>query len=195
MTTKNKERLQFDFSTEALKRLDDIKTKTDASTRAETVRKALRLYEWFVSEMDPDYTVKIYDKSNKLPTAFTDEHSVEEVLPWSPLQIIQLQDGSPVDRAAEYYPQDNITASAVADYFLALANECEEPITNMKLNILVYYAQAWHLALFNRPLFADEIEAQVHGPILRTVYDTYRQFRWTPIITNDLNLEELRRAV
>jgi metal-responsive CopG/Arc/MetJ family transcriptional regulator len=67
MSTK---RLQFDFSTEALKKLDDIKEKTDASTRAETVREALRLYEWLVNEVDPDYTVKIYNKSNKLLTAF-----------------------------------------------------------------------------------------------------------------------------
>jgi uncharacterized phage-associated protein len=35
-----------------------------------------------------------------------------------------------------------ITANTVADYFLALANEIEEPLTNMKLNKLVYYAQA-----------------------------------------------------
>jgi metal-responsive CopG/Arc/MetJ family transcriptional regulator len=70
MATKSKERLQFDFSTEALKRLDDIKEKTKASTRAETVRDALRSYEWLVNEVDPDYTVKIYDKSNKLLTAF-----------------------------------------------------------------------------------------------------------------------------
>ena len=70
MSVKNKERLQFDFSTEALKRLDDIKAKTDSSTRAETVRDALRLYEWLVNEVDPDYTIKVYDKSNKLLTSF-----------------------------------------------------------------------------------------------------------------------------
>ena len=70
MTTKNKERLQFDFSTEALKRLDDIKEKTEASTRAETVRQALRLYEWLVNEVDPDYTIKVYDKNSKLLTSF-----------------------------------------------------------------------------------------------------------------------------
>ena len=86
-----------------------------------------------------------------------------------------------------------ITANTVADYFLALANECEEPITNMKLNILVYYTQAWCLAVFDRPLFADEIEAWVHGPVLRTLYNTYKQFRWTPIITGDLNVEEIRQ--
>jgi len=86
-----------------------------------------------------------------------------------------------------------INASTIADYFLALANEIEEPITNMKLNKLVYYAQAWHLAVFNRPLFADEIEAWVHGPVLKNVYDSYKQFRWIPIITGDLNLEEIRQ--
>jgi metal-responsive CopG/Arc/MetJ family transcriptional regulator len=71
MNPKNKERLQFDFSTEALKRLDDIKDKTDASTRAEAVRNALRLYEWLVNEVDPDYTIKVYDKKNKLVSSFT----------------------------------------------------------------------------------------------------------------------------
>jgi uncharacterized phage-associated protein len=86
-----------------------------------------------------------------------------------------------------------ITGNTVADYFLALANECEELVTNMKLNILVYYAQAWHLAVFDSPLFVDEIEARVHGPVLPIVYDTYRPFRWKPIITGDLDLEEIRR--
>jgi hypothetical protein len=122
MNTKNKERLQFVFSKEALKRLDDIKAKTDALTRAEAVRKALRVYEWLVNEEDPDYAVKINDKSSKLPTAFTDEDSVEEVSSWQPTRAIQLQDAAPVDIAAEPYLVENITASAVADYFLALAN-------------------------------------------------------------------------
>ena len=65
-----KERLQFDFSTEALKRLDDIKERAEHSSRAETVREALRLYEWLISEVDPDYTIKIYDKELTLLTAF-----------------------------------------------------------------------------------------------------------------------------
>lgn len=71
MDTKRKERLQFDFSPEALQRLDEIKEKTQATTRAETVRNALRLYEWFVNELDPDSTVKIYNKKNKLVSAFS----------------------------------------------------------------------------------------------------------------------------
>ncbi len=124
------------------------------------------------------------------PNEHINEYPAEEISACPPLQIIPF----PVNRAAERSPVDNITASVVADYFLALANECEEPVTNMKLNILVYYAQAWHLAVFDRPLFADEIEAWVHGPVLRIVYDTYNeQFRWTPIITGDLDLEKIRQ--
>lgn len=86
-----------------------------------------------------------------------------------------------------------ITASTVADYFLAFANEVEELLTNLKLNKLVYYTQAWHLALFKTPIFEDKIEAWVHGPVLPAVYDTYKQFKWTPIIRHDLNLEEIRQ--
>lgn len=70
MAEKTKERLQFDFSTEALKRLDDIKAKASHSTRAETVREALRLYEWLVNEVDPSYSIKIYDQDSKLLTSF-----------------------------------------------------------------------------------------------------------------------------
>ncbi|HWS84323.1 MAG TPA: type II toxin-antitoxin system antitoxin SocA domain-containing protein [Ktedonobacteraceae bacterium] len=86
-----------------------------------------------------------------------------------------------------------ITANTVADYFLALANEIEELITNLKLNKLAYYTQAWHLALFKEPMFEDKIEAWVHGPVLPVVYDTYRHFKWAPIIRHDLKLEEIRQ--
>jgi len=71
MDTKNKERLQFDFSPEALQRLDDIKNKTQATTRAETVRNALRVYEWLVNDVDPDNIIKIFDKKNKLVSSFS----------------------------------------------------------------------------------------------------------------------------
>jgi hypothetical protein len=65
VNSKQKERVQFDFSTKDLKRLDDIKEKTDAVTKAEIVRKALKLYDWFVNEVDPDSTLKIFDKRSE----------------------------------------------------------------------------------------------------------------------------------
>jgi hypothetical protein len=66
----SKTRVQFDFTPEALQRLDDIKVKTHSATRAETLRNALKLYEWFVNEAEPDSTIKIVDKDNQIVTQF-----------------------------------------------------------------------------------------------------------------------------
>lgn len=64
MAEKQKERVQFDFFPEALQRLDSIKDKTEAATRAEVIRNALKVYEWLVNDLDPDSTIKVLDKSN-----------------------------------------------------------------------------------------------------------------------------------
>lgn len=65
MPEKENSRVQFDFAPEALQRLDDIKKKTGATTRAEVVRNALRVYEWLVSEVDPDSTIKVINKRDE----------------------------------------------------------------------------------------------------------------------------------
>lgn len=70
MAAKQKERVQFDFSPEALQRLDEIKEKMEATTRAEVVRNALRLYEWLVNEIDPGSTIKVVDKNDKTTAIF-----------------------------------------------------------------------------------------------------------------------------
>lgn len=60
-----KQRVQFDFSTEALKRLDTMQERLDVPTKAEVVRNALKLYEWFITQIDPDSTIEIQDKEGK----------------------------------------------------------------------------------------------------------------------------------
>ena len=41
----------------------------------------------------------------------------------------------------------------IANYFIALANETGSYLSNLKLQKLVYYAQAWYLALYDKPPF------------------------------------------
>jgi hypothetical protein len=60
--TNIKQRVQFDFSPEALQRLEDLKVKMDASTKAEIIRNALKIYEWFATQVDPNYIVEIKDQ-------------------------------------------------------------------------------------------------------------------------------------
>ena len=74
-----------------------------------------------------------------------------------------------------------LNALFVAQYFLKLAKEKKEPITNKKLQKLVYYAQAWSLVLNDEKLFNDPIEAWIHGPAIRSLYTRYKKFGFSPI--------------
>lgn len=54
----------------------------------------------------------------------------------------------------------------VADYFLNKASKEEdggEIISNLKLQKLVYYAQGFHLAMYNQPLYTESLEAWTHS--------------------------------
>lgn len=65
---------------------------------------------------------------------------------------------------------------AVAEYILWFAGNVGSPITNLKLQKLVYYAQAWYLALYEGPLFPEPIEAWVHGPVVDSLYKKYKKY-------------------
>lgn len=69
-----------------------------------------------------------------------------------------------------------LTAEEVAEYFLWISHEEGKAMTNKKLQKLIYYAQAWSLALRNGKIFNDKIEAWVHGPAVRAVYVKYKKF-------------------
>lgn len=74
------------------------------------------------------------------------------------------------------------SASDVADYIIRWSQDRGEPITNLKLQKLVYYAQAWHLALKKRELFEGDFEAWVHGPVNYPLYQRFKGLRWKPIV-------------
>lgn len=50
-----------------------------------------------------------------------------------------------------------------------------KPISSIKLQKLVYYCQAWHLAWNEgNPLFEERIEAWINGPVVRNLYNLHR---------------------
>jgi len=73
------------------------------------------------------------------------------------------------------------TADAVADYLVALAHERGESVNNLKLQKLLYYAQAWHLALHDEPLFPEKLQAWIYGPAIPSVYWRFDGFGWHQI--------------
>lgn len=47
-------------------------------------------------------------------------------------------------------------------------------MTAMKLQKLVYYAQAWSLVWDEKPLFSERIEAWANGPVVPALYRAHR---------------------
>ena len=92
------------------------------------------------------------------------------------------------------------SAKEIAKWFLvkdnveAKENEFEEEpyerITNLKLQKLLYYAQGLYLAIYNEPLFSENIEAWPHGPVVRDVYNIYSFFKGDPIKSNITKQDE-----
>lgn len=66
----------------------------------------------------------------------------------------------------------------VARYFIKRAYQdgLEPEMTNMKVQKLLYYAQSLHLALFDEPLFENEIQAWRYGPVCPPAYRFYSEF-------------------
>ncbi len=73
------------------------------------------------------------------------------------------------------------TANQVADEIIRFCNEHGDLISNLKLQKLLYYTQAWHLAIYDKPLFQDDLEAWVHGPVVNQTYHKFKCFAWGPI--------------
>ena len=70
----------------------------------------------------------------------------------------------------------------VANWFLS-----QDCMTHKKLQKLCYYAQAWSCALFNKPLFDNEIQAWVHGPVVTELYHVYADYKWNSIPQQDFD--------
>ena len=74
------------------------------------------------------------------------------------------------------------TADRVAARLVNFSHEHGSPVSNLKLQKLLYYAQAWHLAFFGAPLFDEDFEAWVHGPVVPRVFRCYRSFQWAQLL-------------
>ncbi len=75
-----------------------------------------------------------------------------------------------------------LTCHDIAKYFLALVDEeAGDSISNLKLQKLVYYAQGYHLAKYDRPLFYESIEAWAHGPVVPELYRSFKEHGAQPI--------------
>lgn len=85
------------------------------------------------------------------------------------------------------------SVNAVANCILEIAWERNIPITNLKLQKLVYFAQGWSLAMQEHPLFEEEIQAWTYGPVIPELYAVAKKYGNKPITEKFLTLHEIPR--
>jgi uncharacterized phage-associated protein len=85
-----------------------------------------------------------------------------------------------VEKLATVHNESNVLFShhlsvdAVTNFFLDMDATRQEPdVTPLKLQKLLYFAQANYLASTDERLFDEDVEAFLHGPV---VYKTYQRF-------------------
>ena len=83
------------------------------------------------------------------------------------------------------------SAKAIANYFLEHRKKFKrkDPITQMKLHKLVYFAHGWHLALTGKPLIDETLEAWEYGPVVPSLYHEFKRFRGSEITEVAMDLE------
>lgn len=85
--------------------------------------------------------------------------------------------------------KDEYKAMDIAKYFI---NELHpEPL---KLQKLLYFAQGFSYAFYDKELFNDDFEAWVHGPVIPSIYHEYKSYEYNPIDLN-YNLKEFSNDV
>ncbi len=84
------------------------------------------------------------------------------------------------------------SAQNVAKYLIYLGSQAvvgdnkeKEGVTNLKLQKLLYFAQAYFLSKLGRQLFTEKIEAWEYGPVVPEVYKKYRTNGSDPIFSED----------
>lgn len=56
-----------------------------------------------------------------------------------------------------------------------------EEVTPLTLQKLLYFSQGIYSAVYSKPLFAEDCQAWVHGPVYPEVYELFRDFKYNPI--------------
>jgi uncharacterized phage-associated protein len=73
------------------------------------------------------------------------------------------------------------TAAIVADRIVEFCLKQGDLVTSLKLQRLLYYVQAWYLAIYEQPLFQEPLYADPNGPIQPDVFNHFAPFGDGPV--------------
>lgn len=71
---------------------------------------------------------------------------------------------------------------SIANYFISIGIQENQPITQMKLQKLIYFAHGFYLAVKEKPLIRDEIQAWKYGPVIPQIYHRFKHYGNKPLL-------------
>jgi len=72
--------------------------------------------------------------------------------------------------------------SQIADWVLCyFRDHLDDSVSPLKLQKLLYYCQAWHLAILECPLFEEDFQAWMHGPVIPSLYHQFKDYGFNSI--------------
>ncbi len=87
-----------------------------------------------------------------------------------------------------------LPANYIAEFFIRRFIKTESPITNLKLQKLLYYAQGIGFGRCNLKLLKEPFLAWEYGPVVKEVYNNYKSYGKDPLpVTDKINLDELNK--
>lgn len=72
-------------------------------------------------------------------------------------------------------------STEIANEFIKRAQTRGIPLTHMQLQKLVYLAHGWALAVLDRPLVTDPVQAWDYGPVYPSLYSALRRYGSQPV--------------
>ena len=87
------------------------------------------------------------------------------------------------------------SALAIANYFISKGTIEDEEIDHLKLQKLVYLAHGWSLAVFEEPLIDEPIEAWRYGPVVQSLYQSFKRYGNDEIVENGIDYRGGRLSV
>ncbi|MCG8307623.1 MAG: DUF4065 domain-containing protein [Cytophagales bacterium] len=65
---------------------------------------------------------------------------------------------------------------AIANFFIRKSLKEKKPVTQIKLQKLIFFAHGFYLAIKEKPLVDEKIEAWQYGPVIPSVYHRFKKW-------------------
>lgn len=157
---------------------EQIGRKIDFRNRLRDLRLSLRLTQAQVAEIvgDEDQAdISRFERGMGNPTLARMEKILSRLT-----AFVEEREAVGALAIPDWNPTPLVPAQAAAQYLCIIRDE-EDSFTNLKLQKLLYYAQARAVVLLGRPLFGERIKAWVHGPVVPQVRYEYKVYQAQPL--------------